>query len=117
LLAVSFTFWHWATQAKFYTLHFAFVAALLWLALRARRAFVAGAGSSPALAPRWSPKEWPPAVRLLHLLAFTIGLSLTNHFMTFLLLPGIIVLLLTPWSYAGRMLLLLLRDAGTIFRA
>src|SRR5688500_16568466 len=117
LLAVSLTFWNWATQNKFYTLHFAFVAALLWLTLLARRALVAdiAIGSTPA--PRWPPKAWPPAARLLHLLAFTTGLSLTNHFLTFLLLPGIAVLLLTPIRYAREVLRRILRHAGTLLIA
>ena len=47
LVATSLTFWNWATQAKMYTLHFAFVAALFGLALHARRALVAEAGDQP----------------------------------------------------------------------
>jgi hypothetical protein len=38
LLAVSLTFWNWATQAKFYGLHYIFVVALFWLGWRAHRA-------------------------------------------------------------------------------
>jgi hypothetical protein len=114
LLAVSLTFWNWATQAKFYTLHYAFVAALLWLALRAHRALIADIVNNSTPAQRWPPKAWPPAVRLLHLLAFAIGLSVTNHFLTFLLLPGIAVLLLTPVQYAWEVLRKILRHAGTI---
>jgi hypothetical protein len=112
LLAVSVTFWNWATQAKFYTLHFAFVAALPWLALRARRALITDAANGSTLAPIWPPKAWPSSTRLLHLLVFTIGLSLTNHFLTFLLLPGIAVLLLTPLRYA--LWRRVVRHAGTL---
>jgi hypothetical protein len=146
LLAVSLTFWNWATQAKFYTLHFMFVAALLWLALRARTAFLsehstnisgtAGtAGSnartgsvssksrganSPAdamsaiSAPRWSPTAWPSSIRLLHLLLFTVGLSLTNHFLTVLLLPGLAVILVTPLRNARRVWRSIMRHAVTL---
>src|SRR5690242_2199507 len=38
LLGFSFLFWNWATQAKMYSLHFAFVAGLLYLTMRTRRA-------------------------------------------------------------------------------
>jgi hypothetical protein len=117
LLAVSVTFWNWATQAKFYTLHFAFVAALLWLALRARRALITEVGTSSQPTSRWPPKKWPPSIRLLHLLAFTIGLSLTNHFLTFLLLPGIAVLLLTPFRYVRPTLRRIVRYSGTLVLA
>ena len=116
LLAVSLTFWNWATQAKFYTLHYAFTAAILWLALRTRRALTTQSGSAAA-APRWSPAAWSPAVRLLHVLAFATGLSLTNHFLTFLLLPGIAVLLITPLRYARANLRLALRHAVTLIVA
>jgi hypothetical protein len=114
LLTVSLTFWNWATQAKFYSLHYAFVAALLWLAVLTRRALAAEATSGAATAPRWSPRAWPSSVRLLHLLAFAAGLSLTNHFLTFLLLPGIAVLLVTPVRYARTNLRVVLRHAGTL---
>ncbi|HET9494099.1 MAG TPA: DUF2723 domain-containing protein [Chloroflexia bacterium] len=116
LLAVSLTFWNWATQAKFYTLHYAFAAALLWLALRVRGALASPTGGITT-APRWSPAAWPPAVRLLHLLAFLVGLSLTNHFLTFLLLPGIVVLLITPWRNARANLSVVLRHAVTLIAA
>jgi hypothetical protein len=117
LLAVSLTFWNWATQAKFYPLHYAFVAALLWLALRARRALLAEVSSGSVPARRWPPGTWPTAVRLLHLLFFTAGLSLTNHFLTFLVLPGIAVLLLTPIQDAGANLRAIWRHAGTLLVA
>jgi hypothetical protein len=117
LLAASLTFWNWATQAKFYPLHYAFVAALLWLALRARRALLAEVSSGSLPARRWPPGAWPTAVRLLHLLFFTVGLSLTNHFLTFLVLPGIAVLLLTPIRYAGANLRAIWRHAATLLVA
>ncbi len=119
LLAVSLTFWNWGTQAKFYSLHYALVAAILWIALLARRAVIedVSLGSPNASATRFSPGAWPPATRLLHLLAFTVGLSLTNHFLTFLLLPGIAILLLTPLRYAREMLRRVGRHAGTLVLA
>ena len=88
LLAVSITFWNWATQAKFYSLHFAFVAGLLWLALRTRRALDAAASSGLTLAPRWSPSAWPPAIRLLHLLALMAGLAYQSPFYGFQAFAG-----------------------------
>jgi hypothetical protein len=117
LLAVSITFWNWATQAKFYTLHFVFVAVLLWLALRAHRALVAEVAANRPPVPRWPPQRWSPAVRLLHLLAFTIGLSITNHFLTFLLLPGIGLLMLLPLAYTQQLTRRILRHAGTLLLA
>jgi hypothetical protein len=92
LLAASLTFWNWATQAKMYTLHFAFVAGLIWGALRVRRAW-RGAGGPGAL---WPPGAWPPAARALLLLALATGLTFTNHFMSVWLLPGLAVLLFWP---------------------
>lgn len=92
LLAASFTFWDWATQAKMYTLHFAFVAGLLTLALRARRA-IRGAGSPGS---SWPPRLWPAPACLLVLLAFGTGLTFTNHFMSVALLPSLAVLIF--WS-------------------
>ncbi|HUS15762.1 MAG TPA: DUF2723 domain-containing protein, partial [Chloroflexia bacterium] len=38
VLAASKTYWDWSTQAKLYSLHFAFVTAIFWLGLRLRRA-------------------------------------------------------------------------------
>lgn len=117
LLAVSLTFWNWATQAKFYSLHCAFVAALLWLALLARRAIMEALARGTVSSPRWPFSQWTRSIKLLHLLAFAIGLALTNHFLTFLVLPGIIVLLLSPLRYARDVLRLTLRHAGTLIVA
>ncbi len=114
LLAGSVTFWNWATQAKFYTLHFAFVAGLLLLALRAHRALATELAAEAAPAPIWPPRRWSPAVRLLHLLAFFTGLSLTNHFLTFLLLPGLGLLLLLPLQYTSLVLRRIVRYVGTL---
>jgi len=96
LLVVSLTFWDWATQAKMYSLHFAFMIGLLHLALRARRALAAGGIARVDGSRRRPPTGWPSGIRELHILAALIGLSLTNHFLTFLLLPGLAILLFTP---------------------
>jgi hypothetical protein len=117
LLAASLTFWNWATQAKFYTLHYAFVAALLWLALRTHRALAADRAANAPPVPRWPPHRWSPSVRLLHLLAFLTGLSLTNHYLTFLLLPGIGLLLLLPLPTTQQAVRRIVRHAGTLLLA
>lgn len=117
LLAVSLTFWNWATQAKFYTLHYALTAALLWLALRARRDIAAVFASGERTSPRWPISGWPPPVRTLHLLALILGLALTNHFLTLLLLPGIALLLFSPRRYATLMWRTILHHVGTLLLA
>ena len=94
ILAFSFLFWNWSTQAKMYTLHFAFASALLWLAMRARRALREGHREGPTRV--WPVRAWPRSARLLLAVALVLGFSLTNHYMTFLLLPGVAVLLLWP---------------------
>jgi hypothetical protein len=91
LLAASLTFWNWATQAKMYTLHFAFVAGLCWLVLRVRRAW-RGAGRPGAL---WPPGAWPAPARWLAALAFVAGLTFTNHLMS-IWLGWLVILLLWP---------------------
>jgi hypothetical protein len=94
ILAFSFLFWNWSTQAKMYTLHFAFASALLWMAMRARRALQeARIEGRPQV---WPVRAWPHSARLLLGVALVLGFSLTNHYMTFLLLPGLAVLLLWP---------------------
>ncbi|MFL5731934.1 MAG: protein O-mannosyl-transferase family [Chloroflexia bacterium] len=113
LLGFSFLFWNWATQAKMYSLHFAFVAGLLWLAMRVRRSL-----AEPTMddgrwtigtMPRWPPRAWPLPARLLVALAVTLGFSFTNHYMTWLLLPASGLLLLwpspgvgAPWQWLAR---------------
>ncbi|MDQ2806101.1 MAG: DUF2723 domain-containing protein [Chloroflexota bacterium] len=171
LLATSLTFWNWATQAKMYTLHFAFVAALFGLALHARRALIAEMGGRPhpptpspkgrgganrPLPPTPSPfrrggvsrpiprqanaaKTAPPATTVtipqsalrnpqsgvpqsalrnpqsaIRLLAFVLGLAVTNHSTTYLLLPGLAVLLLAPLPGGRWPLRRLLRDAPAL---
>lgn len=79
LFATSSSFWSRTAQAKMYTLHYAFVVFFLLAALKCRAAYERG---DERLAVRW-----------LVATAFGFGLSLTNHLMTILLLPGLSVLL------------------------
>ena len=114
---MSVTFWNWATQDKFYGLHYAFVAALLWLAMRVHRSRAAIGIADRAPAVRWAPTQWPRWLQALHLLAFTAGLALTNHYLTFLILPSILVLLLTPLRATRQWLREARRHAGTLLLA
>lgn len=117
LLAASLTFWNWATQAKLYTLHYVFVAGVLWLAVRTRHALItADVGHLPN-APRWSLRRWPPPIRRVHSLAVLIGLALTNHYMSLFLLPGVAVLLLTPARPVGVPARRVLRHLPTLILA
>jgi hypothetical protein len=90
LLAASQTFWNWATQSKMYTLHYAFVAALFWLALRSRRAILAWPKQDADRSLRHGPAKWLVA------LSATLGLAFTNHSMSYLLIPGLAILVLWP---------------------
>ncbi len=117
LLALSTTFWDWATQAKMYSLHFAFTVALLWLAVRVRRAFAAEIAGRTPPGPRWAPRAWGPAVRGLHLLVLLLGLALTNHFLTLLLLPALAILLLVPVERGGSPLPRIVRHLPTLLVA
>lgn len=72
-LAFSPTFWSQAVVAEVYTLHNLLAAAILWLLLR------------PA-AP--GDRRDRGSVRRWHAVAFLLGLSLTNHLTTVLLLPA-----------------------------
>jgi Protein of unknown function (DUF2723) len=92
LLGASFAFWDWSTQAKMYSLHFAFVAGVFLLALRVRRAV----RDAQEPGPLWPPRRWPSAAWWLVLLSLALGLALTNHPMSLLLLPPLAVLLLWP---------------------
>jgi len=88
LLAASHSFWLWAVQAKVYTLHETFVAALFLVALIVAR---------PSDGTLRGPTKRP-----LHLLAFLLGLAFTNHTMTVFLIPGLFVLLLPAFRPTGR---------------
>jgi hypothetical protein len=73
-LAFSPTFWSQATAAEVYTLHNLLVAVALWLLLPER---VSSAGLRPGPVRRWQG------------VFFLLGLSLTNHLTTALLLPAV----------------------------
>src|SRR5439155_14781122 len=93
LLGAASTFWNRSTQAKMYTIHYFFVAVLLLVALEYRWSYERG--------------EETRARRWLVGLAAGLGLSLTNHLMTTLLVPGILLLLLWGggwWSRARSIL-------------
>jgi hypothetical protein len=80
LLGASSTFWSRTAQAKMYSLHYFFIALLFLLALLARWAYERG--DTTAM------KRW------LLALSIGLGLSLSNHLMTTLLVPGLLILLL-----------------------
>ena len=97
--ACSSTFWSQAVIAEVYTLHNLLVAAILWLLLGARPH---SHTPTPSLARRWQA------------VFFLVGLSLTNHLTTALLLPAVALALLwdrprlrpKDWLIAGGLLLL-----------
>jgi hypothetical protein len=97
--AFSFTFWSQAIVAEVYTLHNLLVAIILWLLL------------AP---PPHSHTPTLPLTRRWQATFFLVGLSLTNHLTTALLLPAVALallwdrprLLLKDWLIAGGLLLL-----------
>ena len=93
LFGASSSFWSRTAQAKMYTLHYFFVVFLLLTALKYRAAYERGDAKS---ARRW-----------LLITAITAGLSLTNHMMTILLAPGLLIVWLggTDWRARLRALL------------
>ncbi|HKP54273.1 MAG TPA: DUF2723 domain-containing protein [Chloroflexia bacterium] len=80
LLGASSTFWSRTAQAKMYTLHYFFVTLLFLLALLARWAY--------------EQKDPKGMRRALLALSIGLGLSLSNHLMTTLLVPGLLMMLL-----------------------
>ncbi len=80
LLGASATFWSRTAQAKMYSLHYFFVALLFLIALELRWAYERSEAKQA--------KRWLVAV------ALALGISLTNHLMTNLLIPGLLVLVL-----------------------
>ena len=84
LLALAPTFWSQATIAEVYALHLAFSAAILYLTV-----VIAHPNAAARVAPR-----------TLYVLALVVGLSLTHHRMTLLLLPAIAY---TLWSTRKRL--------------
>lgn len=89
LFATSSSFWSRTAQAKMYTLHYFFVVFLLLAALKCRAAYERG---DEKTASRW-----------LVGTAFAFGLSMTNHLMTILLVPGLAVLLLAGTGWRSRL--------------
>ncbi len=97
--AFSFTFWSQAIVAEVYTLHNLLVAVILWLLLD-----TPPHSHTPTLSPA---RRWQA-------IFFLIGLSLTNHLTTALLLPAVALALLwdrprlrpRDWLIAGGLLLL-----------
>ncbi|HEX8599850.1 MAG TPA: DUF2723 domain-containing protein [Chloroflexia bacterium] len=93
LFAASSSFWSRTAQAKMYTLHYFFVVFLYLSALKYRAAFERGDSAGTR---RW-----------LLVTALAGGLSLTNHLMTILLVPGLLVVLLAGSDWRSRLSALL----------
>ncbi|MDQ5822724.1 MAG: DUF2723 domain-containing protein [Chloroflexota bacterium] len=89
LVAASSSFWSRTAQAKMYTLHYFFAVFLFLAALKYRAAFERGDRSGTR---RW-----------LLVTALAGGLSLTNHMMTILLAPGLLVVLLAGSGWRERL--------------
>jgi len=100
--AFSSTFWSQAVVAEVYTLHNLLVAAILWLLLGQHKTSEVSGGPPRSAARRWQA------------IFFLVGLSLTNHLTTLLLLPAVALALLwdrprlrsKDWLIAGGVLLL-----------
>jgi hypothetical protein len=88
LLGASSTFWSRTAQAKMYSLHYFFIALLFLLTLSVRWAYER---SDTAGMKRW-----------LLGLSIGLGLSLSNHLMTTLLVPGLLICLLVGADPARR---------------
>ena len=88
LFAAGASFWSRTSQAKLYTLHYFFMLALLFFALKLRQAY--------EIADRRRANLWATA------LAATLGLAFTNHLMTSLLVPVIATLVLAGHDWRSR---------------
>ncbi len=98
LFGLTPTFWSQAVEAEVYALHALFIAASLWLiAVMLDHGHQAGACRSSPFE-RSGSASWQ---RPIWLLALLIGLGLTNHLTTLLLLPAA---LLAVWLAYGRCL-------------
>ena len=101
-LAFSSTFWSQAVIAEVYALHNLLVAAILWLLLGQTGISEVSQRPPKSLARRWQA------------VFFLVGLSLTNHLTTALLLPAVALALIwdrprlrpRDWLIAGGLLLL-----------
>lgn len=89
LFAVNFTFWSQNLIAEVYTLHTLFVVLLLLVA--SQLSITPNAHDADPLVPL-SP-DHPVRANLVILLALLVGLSLTHHAMTLLLLPSLALVL------------------------
>jgi hypothetical protein len=138
LIGLAPTFWRESIEAEVYTLHAIFVAAALWLTLRligrpekdvtprstegSRRFTDRKAEKKSVFSPirvyKATTNETQTAhyplptthyVQITFLLAFTIGLGLTNHLTTLFLLPpagiGVLLLLYGEWQRRGTLAL------------
>ncbi len=108
VMGLTTTFWSQAIVAEVYALHALVVCVALWLMGRVVTPTLAlpleGEGEKPPLPPRERVGVRVSSLRLnLLLLAFVIGLGLTNHLTTLFLLPpaGIAVLLLLSREKSG----------------
>ncbi len=95
--ALSPAFWSQAVAAEVYTLHNLLAAAILWLLLRQ---IDPSAGRDAGWVRRW------------YGVSFLLGLSLTNHLTTALLLPAALVALLTSFRFRPLGFLRSLRGPG-----
>jgi len=83
--ALSYTFWSQAIIAEVYTLHSLLVATILWLLLGQPETSEVSGRLPGSAARRWRQ------------IFFLVGLSLTNHLTTALLLPAVALALLWDW--------------------
>ena len=129
LIGLTPTFWREAIEAEVYTLHAIFVAVALWLTLRliglgkkdvtrsyAEESQACAERSRSRFTERKAEKKATNyAIRTTQyanitiVLAFTIGLGLTNHLTTLFLLPpagiGVLLLLYAEWQRSGTLVL------------
>jgi len=92
LLGATASFWSRAVQAKMYSLHYFFVGLALLLALKCRQAYDRD--------DRGAARRW-----LVATVAVT-ALSFTNHLMTNLLVPGLLIMLLWGPRWRSRLKLI-----------
>jgi len=78
-VAFSVTFWSQAVVAEVYTLHNLLTVALIWLLIRS--------GHPSRSDGRRTPRSW-------YAIAFLLGLGLTNHLTTALLIPAVVLALI-----------------------
>jgi hypothetical protein len=98
--AFSATFWSQALVAEVYTLHNLLVAAILWLLLRQvassegrERRLARAEGAADVR----GTSSYRARIRRWHTISFLLGLSLTNHLTTALLIPAVALAWLMDW--------------------